>query len=109
MSSAAGSSGIPIRNNLSQDDKRAVIDRPLESTENGAIKYRELVKTALQFGTKRASVSNLWKFYRQQRGEGIQNPDLSCCHKLRDGRKKVDMALYREIIKQVRRRRILVH
>ena len=92
MYPAAGASGTPIRKNMSQDVKRAMIDWPLERSKNRAITHRELVIFAEQSGTKRASISILWKFYRRQkRDEGIQN---MTCHAATSFESVVRMMIY---------------
>lgn len=82
----------PTKPNLTNCERRRIIDELLERSTEGVLPRGALADVAKRYGRGRSTVSELWRFYSNAR---LRNdPDISSDSRIKQnsGRKKIDRA-----------------
>ena len=101
MPVAGDAAGTVSRNNLKEDERRAVIDELLEGSNSGKLAHGDIKRVTQQFGCSTKQVSAVCIQYKSQKDAGIAAPSLRSKHAGNSGRKGVDVEALREKLKQI--------
>ena len=71
MSVAGGAAGTVSRENLKENERRAVIDELLEGSKNGKLAHGDIKRVTQQFACSRKQVTTVWNRYKEQKDAGI--------------------------------------